>query len=51
MPNIKPPLGIMPKELWVRQRNIELGEAIIRYHEAGLDVPPQWIIEFHETIQ
>lgn len=48
---MKPPLGVLPKKTWIRHRNIELAAAINRYQEAGLDVPPEWIIEFHETIQ
>lgn len=45
----KPPLGVMPKYLWVilvrKQRLSELMNAISRYHSEGKDVPKEWFIE------
>lgn len=44
---IKAPLGIMPFNIWLEQRKLELIAAIERYVSAGFDVPYAWIIELN----
>ncbi|WP_315307267.1 hypothetical protein [Enterococcus devriesei] len=43
----KPPIGIIPKELWIEQRKLELKAAIKRYFEADFKVPIEWIEELN----
>ena len=43
----KPPLGVMPRYLWVEARMAELDRAINEYTEAGLEVNQDWVAEFH----
>jgi len=54
--NKKPPLGVLPLRLWqesnpnpdlatIAKRHIDVCNAVIRYHQAGLHVPPQWLRE------
>lgn len=47
----KPPLGIMPKQVHDEIRRRDLGEAIVRYIEASLLVPPEWVEEYNELIE
>jgi hypothetical protein len=47
----EPPLGIMPAHIWKRHRIAELNLAIIRYLDAGLGVPPEWLIEYVELVK
>ena len=47
MGNRKPPLGIIPKHLWIEQRKSELKAAIKRYFEADYPVPLEWIEELN----
>ena len=44
----KPPLGIMPKKLWIEFRRNEIIEAIIRYSEALKEIPQEWVDELNE---
>lgn len=44
----KPPLGIMPRDIWNHKRWTELGEAMQRYLEAGKPVPKEWMNEYIE---
>lgn len=44
----KPPLGVMPKEVWDRKRQQDLAEAMVRYLEAGMKIPSEWIKEYNE---
>jgi len=44
----RPPLGIMPYLIWKEHRKSELMEAIRRYLNAELKVPPEWITELNE---
>ena len=44
----KPPLGVMPKDLWNRQRQKDLADAMVRYLEAGMKTPLEWIEEYNE---
>lgn len=45
---IKPPLGVMPREMWYRQRQKDLADAMVRYLEAGTKIPAEWIEEYNE---
>lgn len=44
----KPPLGVMPKEVWDRKRQQDLAESMVRYLEAGMKIPSEWIKEYNE---
>ena len=43
--NKKPPLGVMPKYIWNKQRRIDLLQAMLRYEEAGEFPLPDWYNE------
>lgn len=47
----KPLIGIMPKYIWEEKRFRELSEAMIRYLQAKLEVPTEWIDEYNEFIE
>lgn len=42
---IKPPLGLKPKSVHDFQRREEIEDAIMRYAQAGKDIPRDWINE------
>ena len=44
----KPPLGVIPREMWERQRQKDLADAMVRYLEAGMKTPLEWIEEYNE---
>lgn len=44
----KPPLGVMPRDIWNRKRQKELADAMQRYLEAGKSIPREWIDEYNE---
>jgi hypothetical protein len=52
---IKPPLGLMPKEIY--ERNIKIKRlnairgAIARYYDAGMKIKIEWIEEYNELIE
>lgn len=41
----KPPLGVMPRRHWLRQRMVELVAAMQRYVDAGRDIPTDWVVD------
>ena len=41
----KPPIGLRPKEIWLRMREGEIMEAMRRYRKADKDIPVGWIDE------
>lgn len=41
----KPPLGLMPREVWLIMRENEIMEAMRRYRKADKDIPVGWIDE------
>ena len=45
---VKPPLGVMPRKTWYRQRQKDLADAMFRYLEAGMKIPAEWIEEYNE---
>jgi hypothetical protein len=47
----KPPLGIIPKDIWEMQRLKELMEAISRYYNDYREIPIKWIEEYNELIK
>lgn len=51
MNTIKPPLGVMPRFIWDERRRIELQAAIMRYMDAGMRVPLEWIAEYNELVE
>jgi hypothetical protein len=46
----KPPLGIMPRNIWNLKRIDDLNNAINRYYEAGFKVPMEWLEEYNDLI-
>lgn len=44
----KPPLGVMPRKMWDKQRQKDLADAMVRYLEAGMKIPAEWIEEYNE---
>ena len=48
--HIKPPLGVIPRDMWDRKRQKELAAAMERYLEAGEKIPKEWIDEYSEII-
>ena len=40
-----PPLGIMPKHIWVENRLCELIDAIKRYNDEDMPIPTEWFEE------
>ena len=48
---VKPPLGIIPKNIWKQQRMEDIREAVDRYLDANLRVPIEWIEEYNELLE
>ena len=46
-----PPIGLIPK--WVRngERLREVREAIVRYYDAEMEIPVEWMEEYNELIK
>jgi hypothetical protein len=44
----KPPLGLIPAFIRKQQRQQEIMSAVVRYREAGKEVPREWLEEFAE---
>ena len=44
----EPPLGAMPKKVWLVKRRNDIGSAIGRYASEGLEIPLDWIDELTE---
>lgn len=42
------PLGIIPEWIWKLERYHEVGNAIERYIDAGLQVNLEWITEYNK---
>lgn len=47
----KPPLGVMPRDIWNCKRRTELADAMQRYLEAGKLVPKEWMDEYTELCE
>lgn len=46
----KPPIGLMPKKLWIEERYILVKHAIQRYMESNIEVPTEWMEEYNELV-
>ena len=46
----KPPLGLVPKDIYINTRVNAILEAIERYKVAGKDVPKEWLEELSELV-
>ena len=44
----KPPLGLMPRWLHNKRRKREIVEAMLRYIDAGVAIPNEWIQELQD---
>lgn len=44
----KPPLGVMPKDMWDFIRRNAISNAIERYAMAGECIPKEWVDEYNE---
>ena len=44
---VRPPLGVMPRYLWVESRLEDLSRAITEYTQAGLELDPDWVTEYN----
>lgn len=47
----KPPLGIMPKSIWITARFDEIKSAIQRYMDDNYTIPTEWIEEYNELVK
>lgn len=47
----KPPIGIIPQEIWIEKRVVDLSETIHRYIMAGYPIPSEWVIEFQSKLE
>ena len=48
---VKPPVGLMPRSIWVGKRIKDIQAAIARYAKADLTVPDEWFLELSELIK
>lgn len=49
--NIKPPLGIVPREMHDLERYCDLRKAIYQYLCAELIIDPAWVEEYNELVR
>jgi len=47
---IKPPIGLRPKWVSDKERLNEVRGAIVRYYDAELKIPVEWIEEYNKLI-
>ena len=47
----KPPIGLMPKDIWMENRFNNVCGAITRYYTAGLIIPIRWVVEYNTWIK
>lgn len=47
-PIVKPPFGVVSKDMWDRKRQEDLAAAMGRYLEAGKKIPKEWLEEYNE---
>ena len=48
---IKPPAGLRPKWVFDELRLEEIKNAMIRYMDAGLEIPEEWTQEYEELMK
>lgn len=41
----KPPLGIVPRWIWIEHRMRDIHEGVERFRSAGKDIPHEWVSE------
>lgn len=46
----KPPLGVMPRYIWVGERIVALQQAIKCYAEELRIINPEWVEEYNQLI-
>lgn len=44
----RPPLGLRPRFVHEEERMAEIYAAVVRYMDAGICVPTEWIAEYNE---
>lgn len=49
--NEKPPLGLMPKDIHDMQRRADIIAAVVRYANAGMKIPMEWIEEYNALVR
>jgi len=49
--NTRPPIGIMPKALWVEDRVDDILEAMERYRRGKYIIPAEWAEELAEHLK
>lgn len=47
----KPPLGLMPEHIWKDKRCSQVMRAIIRYEDANMTIPWEWIYELGALVK
>lgn len=47
----RPVLGLRPREVAVRERAVEVLEAMLRYAGEGLEVPEDWREELNDLLE
>lgn len=48
---IKPPIGIKLRKLHEEDRMKDIADAAVRYENAGLKVPEEWIREYNDLLK
>lgn len=46
----KPPLGIMPREMWMQDRLNTITNAIDRYVDCDMQIPLDWVVEYNNLV-
>ncbi len=47
---VKPPIGLRPKWVSDKERLNEVRSAIVRYYDAELKIPIEWLKEYNQLI-
>lgn len=47
----KPPLGLVPYNIWVAERINEIKLAIDRYKDENLQIPTEWLEEYNKLVK
>ena len=48
---VKPPVGLRPKYISDAERREEVKAAIVRYFNAELEIPVEWVEEYNNLIK
>lgn len=49
--SVKPPLGLRPRYIAKAHRMNEIKDAVVRYMDASLPVPTEWLAEYNELVK